>query len=89
MGPWSMDPAARMDVGSGFESHPWAQVPWGNGLSILTNIFDVTSSQAKFNGGKAQVMKAPVYTQAFEAGKKEADLYLTTGPYGLTYSVVT
>ncbi|KAJ9078991.1 hypothetical protein DSO57_1001204 [Entomophthora muscae] len=25
-GPWSMGPAAHRDVGSGFKSHPWAQV---------------------------------------------------------------
>ncbi|KAJ9083786.1 hypothetical protein DSO57_1031202 [Entomophthora muscae] len=35
-GPWSMGPAAHVNVGSGFESHPWAQVPQGNELSILT-----------------------------------------------------
>ncbi|KAJ9090239.1 hypothetical protein DSO57_1004491 [Entomophthora muscae] len=37
-GPWSMGPAARRNVGSGFESHPWARVSRGNELSILTVI---------------------------------------------------
>ncbi|KAJ9070346.1 hypothetical protein DSO57_1008920 [Entomophthora muscae] len=51
-----------------------------------SNIFNgaisqASSSQASFNGGKAQNVEAPVYTQAFEAGYKEADLYLTTDPY--------
>ncbi|KAJ9055458.1 hypothetical protein DSO57_1003955 [Entomophthora muscae] len=41
-----------------------------------------SSSQASFNGGKAQNVDEPVYTQAFEAGNKEADLYLTPDPYG-------
>ncbi|KAJ9049539.1 hypothetical protein DSO57_1023451 [Entomophthora muscae] len=47
-----------------------------------SNIFDSTSSQASFNGGKAQGVEAPFYTQAFEAGNKEANLYLTLNPYG-------
>ncbi|KAJ9082662.1 hypothetical protein DSO57_1002608 [Entomophthora muscae] len=47
------------------------------------NIFNgassqASSSQASFNGGKAQNIEAPVYTQAFEVGNKEPDLYLTT-----------
>ncbi|KAJ9049836.1 hypothetical protein DSO57_1020512 [Entomophthora muscae] len=51
------------------------------------NIFNrvsnqASSSQASFNGGKAQNMKAPIYTQAFNAGNKEADLYLTPDFYG-------
>ncbi|KAJ9064549.1 hypothetical protein DSO57_1029478 [Entomophthora muscae] len=41
-----------------------------------------SSSQASFNGGKAQNVEAPVYTQDFEASNKEADLYLTPDPYG-------
>ncbi|KAJ9083342.1 hypothetical protein DSO57_1035608 [Entomophthora muscae] len=52
-----------------------------------SNIFNrassqASSSQASFNGGKDQNVEAPVYTQAFEAGNKKADLYLTTNPYG-------
>ncbi|KAJ9072463.1 hypothetical protein DSO57_1027278 [Entomophthora muscae] len=31
---------------------------------------------------KAQNVEAPVYTQAFEAGNKKADLYLIPDPYG-------
>ncbi|KAJ9061446.1 hypothetical protein DSO57_1020659 [Entomophthora muscae] len=46
------------------------------------NIFDGASSQASFNGGKAQGADATVYTHAFEAGNKEANLYLTPDPYG-------
>ncbi|KAJ9080271.1 hypothetical protein DSO57_1026696 [Entomophthora muscae] len=46
------------------------------------NILISASNQASFNGGKAQGVKAPVYTQAFEAGNKEANLYLTPDPYG-------
>ncbi|KAJ9067236.1 hypothetical protein DSO57_1001349 [Entomophthora muscae] len=41
-----------------------------------------TSNQASLNGGKARNVEAPVYTQAFDAGNKEADLYLTSNPYG-------
>ncbi|KAJ9060714.1 hypothetical protein DSO57_1028008 [Entomophthora muscae] len=41
-----------------------------------------SSSQASFNGGKAQNVEEPVYTQAFEVGNEEADLYLTPSPYG-------
>ncbi|KAJ9088485.1 hypothetical protein DSO57_1022596 [Entomophthora muscae] len=41
-----------------------------------------SSSQASFNGGKSQNVEAPIYTQAFEAGNKEADLYLIPDPYG-------
>ncbi|KAJ9070397.1 hypothetical protein DSO57_1008438 [Entomophthora muscae] len=47
-----------------------------------SNSFNSISSQTSFNGGKAQGVEAPVYTQAFEAGNKEADLYLTPDPYG-------
>ncbi|KAJ9085821.1 hypothetical protein DSO57_1010161 [Entomophthora muscae] len=47
-----------------------------------SNIFNSASSQASFNGGEAQNVEAPVYTQAFEAGNKEADLLLTPNPYG-------
>ncbi|KAJ9050979.1 hypothetical protein DSO57_1009063 [Entomophthora muscae] len=47
-----------------------------------SNIFNGASSQASFNGGKVQGVEAPVYTQAFEAGNKEDDLYLTPNPYG-------
>ncbi|KAJ9061489.1 hypothetical protein DSO57_1020204 [Entomophthora muscae] len=43
-------------------------------MVFTSNIFDGASSQASCNGGKAQNVKAPVYTQAFEAGNKEADL---------------
>ncbi|KAJ9080517.1 hypothetical protein DSO57_1024120 [Entomophthora muscae] len=50
-------------------------------MVFTSNIFDSASSQASFNGGKAQNVEAPVYTQAFEAGNEEADLYLTTDPY--------
>ncbi|KAJ9080207.1 hypothetical protein DSO57_1027482 [Entomophthora muscae] len=51
------------------------------------NIFDSaskqdSSSQASFNGGEAQNMEAPVYTQVFDVDNKEADLYLTPNPYG-------
>ncbi|KAJ9086829.1 hypothetical protein DSO57_1039511 [Entomophthora muscae] len=34
-GPWSMGPAARRNVGSGFKSHPWAQVPQGKEAPII------------------------------------------------------
>ncbi|KAJ9058732.1 hypothetical protein DSO57_1009326 [Entomophthora muscae] len=56
-------------------------------MVFTSNIFDSTSiqasrSQASFNGGKAQGAEAPVYTQAFEAGNKEANLYLTPDLYG-------
>ncbi|KAJ9060405.1 hypothetical protein DSO57_1031234 [Entomophthora muscae] len=47
-----------------------------------SNIFNCASSQASFNGGKAQNVEAPVYTQAFEVGNKEADLLLNPNPYG-------
>ncbi|KAJ9064052.1 hypothetical protein DSO57_1034500 [Entomophthora muscae] len=51
------------------------------------NIFDSTSnqassSQASLNEAEAQNVEVPVYTQAFEAGNKEADLLLTPDPYG-------
>ncbi|KAJ9064887.1 hypothetical protein DSO57_1025610 [Entomophthora muscae] len=56
-------------------------------MVLNSNIFNSassqdSSSQASFNGGKAQGVEAPVYTQAFEAGNKEADLLLTPVPYG-------
>ncbi|KAJ9084646.1 hypothetical protein DSO57_1022133 [Entomophthora muscae] len=47
-----------------------------------SNIFNGASSQDSFNRGEVQGVEAPIYTQAFEAGNKEADLYLTTNPYG-------
>ncbi|KAJ9071310.1 hypothetical protein DSO57_1038196 [Entomophthora muscae] len=45
-----------------------------------SNIFDGASSQASFNGGKAQNVEAPVYTQAFEA-----DNIWEKSPYELVY----
>ncbi|KAJ9088455.1 hypothetical protein DSO57_1022936 [Entomophthora muscae] len=46
-------------------------------MVFTSNIFDgassqANSSQASFNGGKAQNMEAPVYTQAFEAVSSSA-----------------
>ncbi|KAJ9077723.1 hypothetical protein DSO57_1013988 [Entomophthora muscae] len=41
------------------------------------NIFSVNMGTVA-----AQGVEAPVYTQAFEAGSEEADLYLTPNPYG-------
>ncbi|KAJ9048511.1 hypothetical protein DSO57_1034375 [Entomophthora muscae] len=62
-----------------------------NSNNIFNSASDqASSSQASFNGGKAQNMEASAYTQAFESGNKEADLYLTPGPkntisiYGIT-----
>ncbi|KAJ9063686.1 hypothetical protein DSO57_1038357 [Entomophthora muscae] len=46
-------------------------------MVFTSNIFDSASSQASFNGGKAQNVEAPVYTQAFEAGNEKAGLLLT------------
>ncbi|KAJ9063632.1 hypothetical protein DSO57_1038837 [Entomophthora muscae] len=50
-------------------------------MVFTSNIFDSTSSQASCNGGKTQNVEAPVYTQGFEAGNKEADLLLSPNPY--------
>ncbi|KAJ9081935.1 hypothetical protein DSO57_1009639 [Entomophthora muscae] len=50
-----------------------------------SNIFDSASSQVSCNGGKAQNVEAPVYTQAFEAGNKEADLLPSPDPYGFDF----
>ncbi|KAJ9078256.1 hypothetical protein DSO57_1008641 [Entomophthora muscae] len=56
-----------------------------------SNIFDSASasSQAIFNGGKAQNVEAPVYTQAFEAGNKKANLYLTVTSDKLLLTMIT
>ncbi|KAJ9049851.1 hypothetical protein DSO57_1020269 [Entomophthora muscae] len=56
-------------------------------MVFTSNIFDsasnqASSSQVSFNGGEAQNEETLVYTQAFEAGNKEADLYLTPDPNG-------
>ncbi|KAJ9062970.1 hypothetical protein DSO57_1004915 [Entomophthora muscae] len=56
-------------------------------MVFTSNIFNsansqASSSQASFNGDKAQNVEAPVYTQAFEASNKEADLLLSPNSYG-------
>ncbi|KAJ9089021.1 hypothetical protein DSO57_1017126 [Entomophthora muscae] len=50
-------------------------------IGCLTNQ-QSSSKQGSFPESKAQNVEAPVYTQAFEAGNKEADLYLTTNQFG-------
>ncbi|KAJ9076804.1 hypothetical protein DSO57_1022752 [Entomophthora muscae] len=56
-------------------------------MVFTSNLFDGTSnqtssSQASFNEVEVLNVEAPVYSQAFDAGNKEADLYLTHDPYG-------
>ncbi|KAJ9088611.1 hypothetical protein DSO57_1021376 [Entomophthora muscae] len=56
-------------------------------MVFTSNIFNgaskqAISSQASFNEDEAQNMKAPVYSQAFDEGNKEEDLFLTPNPYG-------
>ncbi|KAJ9049707.1 hypothetical protein DSO57_1021733 [Entomophthora muscae] len=57
VGPWSMGSAARRNVGSGFESHPWARVSRRNESSILTlpeyQIGDLVLYYQNCTGGRA------------------------------------
>ncbi|KAJ9073372.1 hypothetical protein DSO57_1017252 [Entomophthora muscae] len=45
-----------------------------------SNIFNGSSSQASFNGGKAQNVEAPVYIQAFEAAHTVDERFVLAYP---------
>ncbi|KAJ9087351.1 hypothetical protein DSO57_1034248 [Entomophthora muscae] len=54
-------------------------------MVFVNKFFDNTSEQDSINRGVVQYVKAPVYTQIFDVGNKEADLYLTSNPYGFEF----
>ncbi|KAJ9087431.1 hypothetical protein DSO57_1033434 [Entomophthora muscae] len=68
-GPWSMGPAAFRNVGSGFESHPWAQIPRCNELPILTD--------SNNDGPTPEAHFKPTFKQVFDPKTSTIAAFLT------------